>query len=102
MIRPGDMLPICITCPPTSLGNVRKYFLRLAGATLPYYGVVTKLSLVQAVSKNGIKYAQIEPTKIGSLTKEQRASVKGYADTWKPAIEARRALQPATEGGEKP
>lgn len=101
MIRPGDMLPICIVAPPTSLANVRKYFLRLAGATLPYFGVVTKLSLIQAVNKSGIKYAQIEPTKAGELTKDQRAKVRSYADTWKPAIEARRSFQPPTEAGKK-
>ena len=92
MVRPNDMLPICVVAPPTSLAPMRKYFLRLASESLPYHSVVTTISLKQAQNKAGIKYAEMLPTMHTKLNDKQRAQVKDYAATWKPAIEAVRAI----------
>src|SRR6185437_11852490 len=57
-IRPGDVPPIVISAPVTSLNNAKKYFLRLAQAQLMFQSVVTRLTLKQERSAGGDAYAE--------------------------------------------
>lgn len=78
IVQPGVLLPLVVTLSPTSVGYMRKYLLRL-GATA-YWSVVTKLTLKQAVSKNGIKYSVAVPEMAGKLTSDQAESVVNFRD----------------------
>lgn len=90
-------LPFLVTVPPSSLKAVKQYFMQLAGQSLRYYGVVTRLSLVKTKNANGIAYSQIVPALASRLTTEQMARVHAYHLQLKPAIEgAVHAPEPRT------
>ncbi len=78
LVRPGSLLPIVLTLSPTSLANIRKYLLRLG--TTPYWSVVTKFSLKQAVNKSGIKYAVAIPESVGKLDDAQVSHVENFRE----------------------
>ncbi len=78
LVQPDSLLPIVITLSPTSLGNIRKYLLRLG--TMPYWSIVTKFVLKQAVSKGGIKYSVAIPEMVGRLDSEQVLHVENFRD----------------------
>lgn len=88
VVREGDLLPILVVVPPSSLGGVRKYFLRLASGAVPFYGVLTRLELAKDRNKDGIAYARIEPSMVGRLSPEESARMKAYAESVAPALAA--------------
>lgn len=77
-IREDSTLPFVISAPPGSLGAVSKYFMRLAGANLPYYGVVTSLTLEKVKSGNGTPYSMVKPEFVRALTAEEVPGIKAY------------------------
>jgi len=88
LLRPEALLPVALFAPPTSVSKLRKYFMRLSTQGLPYYGVVTGLSLGEAASNDGIAYSQVEPRMINRLTDENRDAVRAYADSLSSALDA--------------
>jgi hypothetical protein len=86
-IRPGDVLPLVVSVPATSLGNARKYFLRLAQSQLMHQSVVTKLTLKREQS-GANPYAEIEFTYVRDLSKEEEARSLAIAQTMKSAFSA--------------
>lgn len=81
MLRRDDLLPLAMFLPPTSIGPVRKYFMRLASKGVPYYGVVTTLGLDQTKNATNIEYSIVTAEMAGPLSDEDRASVKAYAES---------------------
>jgi hypothetical protein len=79
IVRPGDFLPLIVSVPPSSLANVRRYFTRLAGQGLPYYGVVSSLRLGQTKNNTGIAYSEILPAAVGPVDPESLGRIKVYA-----------------------
>ena len=81
IIPPDSLIPIVLRTPRTSTAHVRKYFVRLAGAKLPFYGVVTKVTLQTAKNQNGIEYPQLlfALHENGILSPAQRDLIKSYA-----------------------
>lgn len=82
-IRPGDVLPLVISAPATSLNSAKKYFLRLAQSQLMYQSVVTKLTLKKERSAGGTDYAEIEFTYVRDLTEEEAKRSLAISDTMK-------------------
>ncbi len=60
LCRPEEIIPCVISIPPSSLRQIKSYFLRLASARIPYYGVVTKFML-QPAKMSGYDVSQIVP-----------------------------------------
>jgi len=87
IMRPGTVLPLLLVVPPTSLKQVRQYFLRLAGTGIPYYGVITKLALVQQKSGDGITYSQIQPQLGARLSPEEIAKIREFREAIVPALQ---------------
>lgn len=87
VIRPGDMFPVVVVAPPSSLKGVRSYFLQLATKAIPFYGVVTSLALEQDKNAEGIKYSKILPRFVGKLSDEDRARMESYAKTIAPLVQ---------------
>jgi len=77
MIREKDILPVTIMVPPTSVGAIRKYFLRLSSHGLPYYRVYSTLTLAKAKSQSGIVYSTVEIAMSSELTPEEAAKISG-------------------------
>lgn len=87
MVRPTDLLPLVVACPPTSIRPVKRYFLRLASQAIPFYGVVTKVTLERTKNQDGIQYAQVVPQMVQRLDDGDMAKMKAYAESLRPAME---------------
>lgn len=86
-IGPDSTLPFVISVPPSSLKSISKYFMRLAGANLPYYGVVTTLALEKAKSGGGIVFSRIVPEYVRALTEEEVPGIKAYRESLLPMFD---------------
>ena len=86
MVRPGDLLPLVVVAPPSSLQPVRKYFLRLASKGVAYHGVVTRLALTEDKNRESIKYSKIAPWCHAILPPEERDRMKAYAEQLAPVF----------------
>jgi len=83
ILREDDIIPVTITCPPTSIKSLREYQTGLVKARKAISSVVTSLALERAEA-GGKKWAVVKPTLVGTLdpvaaaaAKEMGASVKG-------------------------
>ena len=65
ILRPNDLLPLFVAVPSGSIKNLKKFFLH---CTTPYYRMLVSLKLKEAISKGGIKYSQIIPEHIGTIS----------------------------------
>jgi hypothetical protein len=81
-------LPKLLIVPPTSLKALRRYFLDLAGNEMPYYGVVTRLTLRQEKNAGGIKYSKIEASMVSELNDEEYAMAEKFNEYVLPMIGA--------------
>ena len=86
LLRSTDLLPIVIQAPSTSIQPVKKYLLRLASQGLPYWSVVTRLSLEKASNATGIAFSRISPKSAGPVPEEQRGMLAEYVQAIKPII----------------
>ena len=86
LLRSTDLLPIVIQAPSTSIQPVKKYLLRLASQGLPYWSVVTRLSLEKASNATGIAFSRIAPKSAGPVPEEQREMLAEYVRAIKPII----------------
>jgi len=78
LLRPDSNLPEIVSVPPGSLKPVKQYRLRLK---VPYWGCITRLELTAVTNKDGIKFAQIAPSFVGTLGAGAARMAKEYADT---------------------
>ena len=67
----GQQLPLLFRLPATSIAPMRKYFLRLASAGIPSYGITTILGLEQVMGRGANRYSRVKPTVGRRLTDEQ-------------------------------
>jgi len=80
LLLPGNVLPVVLSIPPSSIkkDGFVPYKLRLAGAGTLIHQVTTIMSLEKAKSKSGITYSKIKFRKGQSLNDEQIARVESY------------------------
>jgi len=89
ILPPGDILPLLIALPPTSLANFNAYMMRLTSKTKkPYWAVVTKIKLEKATNTAGISYSRAVFTKIGDVPADKLAALKAYIEELKPLMRA--------------
>lgn len=80
ILREGEMLPLLLTLPPTSLKNLSDYVaLRVVSKGLRSYGVVTKVSLKKAQNAGGINYSQAVFSLAGKLAPAQVTAMADYS-----------------------
>ncbi len=91
--RPDHMLPLVLTLPPTSIGPCRKYMMLLTSAKVPYWGVVTKITLTQAKNKGGISYAKTVFAAAAELPAAVAEQSRAYGDEVRAMLKARKDLQ---------
>lgn len=79
ILREGEMLPLLLTLPPTSLKNLSDYIaLRVVSKGMRSYGVVTKVSLKKAQNAGGINYSQAVFSLAGKLSPDQTKAMAEY------------------------
>jgi hypothetical protein len=86
LLRASDLLPIVIQAPSTSIQPIKKYLLRLASQGLPYWSVLTSLSLEKGSNSAGIAFSRIAPKSAGPIPEEQRGMLAEYVQAIKPII----------------
>ena len=86
LLRASDLLPIVIQAPSTSIQPIKKYLLRLASQGLPYWSVMTSLSLEKGANSAGIAFSRISPKSAGPIPEEQRGILAEYVQAIKPII----------------
>jgi len=86
LLRASDLLPIVIQAPSTSIQPIKKYLLRLASQGLPYWSVLTSLSLEKGSNSAGIAFSRISPKSAGPIPEEQRGILAEYVQAIKPII----------------
>lgn len=79
-------IPKLLIIPPTSLKGMRRYFLDLAGQEIPFYGVITSLTLVTDKNKKGIKYSRVEASAIADLSEDELKISKEFKTMIDPMI----------------
>lgn len=86
IVQPGMSLPSLIIAPPTSIGELKKFLVRLTSSGVAYTGTTTKLRLTPTKNKEGIPYAQITPSMGSKLLPEQSTAMKAYSKAMAPLI----------------
>jgi len=87
LLPEGEMFPLLLTLPPTSLGAFNEYVLRLTSKQRkPIYGVVSSAKLIKAQNKDGVPYSEVHWSFAGALAPEAIAQMKAYAAALKPAM----------------
>lgn len=88
VVREGDILPILVVLPPTSLKPVERYLMRLTSQAAPFYGVVTRLTLERTKSSTGIDFSRVVPAMVGKLDQDQLAKMKLLVASMRSAFDA--------------
>ena len=106
ILREGEIMPLLLTLPPTSLKNIADYLaLRIVSRGLRSYGVVTKVSLKKAQNAGGINYSQAVFGLSGKLAADQVRAMAEYSQgikamTRQMAVGADEYMQTAREDDE--
>jgi len=86
LLREGEILPLIITIPPTSVKAWNAYMVNLTSKLKKFYGVVTKIKLQKAKNSGGIEYSEGVFTRVKDLTKEEIEHMKAYVAGIKPVL----------------
>jgi hypothetical protein len=78
LVRPGEILPMLISVPPTSLKAMSQYFLGLTGRQIPYWAVTTKMRLERDKNEGGIEYAKVAFFQGRVLTPKERDVLRPF------------------------
>jgi hypothetical protein len=87
VLRATDLLPICVSLPPTSLKNSKQFFRRLTQNNVLHYGVLAGFSLEGDKNPEGIKYSKVQLTVKGRLRPEETLRFKAIKDQLQPYLD---------------
>ena len=77
--RPDEIIPCVMSVPPSSLRSIKAYFLRLASARIPFYGIATRFTLKQT-KMSGFDVSQIVPVVERRLEPEEAERAKNLSN----------------------
>lgn len=86
LLREGEIFPILLTLPPTSVPNLTSYMARLSSKLKRYYGVVTKIKLKKETNKGGIVYSEAIFAKSKDLSPEEVQAMKHISSQLKSSM----------------
>jgi hypothetical protein len=86
IVLKDEILPIVVKAPATSLKGAKKYLLGLTSRNHPVHSVFTKLTLEKDKNADGILYAKIVMSKVGTV--ENPEITAAYAASIKPYLES--------------
>lgn len=84
IMRSGELLPILLTIPVTSIKNFAVYMTKLASKGKHYSHVITEISLVKNKSQSGIEYAMATFKKVEDIPEETIKEVENLISYLKP------------------
>lgn len=88
ILQEGNVFPVLLALPPTSIGSWKQYIQRLTNKLLPYYGVVTVAKLEKERNSDGIEFSKVSFAKAADLSPAEKKAIKDYARTMRPAMRA--------------
>lgn len=88
IVPPDSSLPLFLSTPPTSLGLAKKYLLRLASHSLPYWSRIMKIYLTKSNNRAGTEYSKVNFQVAAKLSPEEVDFFKKYHDEMLPIFEA--------------
>ncbi len=87
ILREGEVFPLMLALPPTSLANFNDYMKRISSRNpIPYYGCITRVKLSKAQNAGGIWYSKATFSRVETLKPEERAAMRKYAVSLKNAM----------------
>jgi hypothetical protein len=75
---PGEVLPVIVPVPPTSLKPVKKFMLNLSSKKLKYSECIISFGLEATQNKGGMKYSIIKPILVAVLPDEAKEQIRVY------------------------
>lgn len=107
ILRSGEILPIMLSIPPTSIQSFALYMTKLASKKQHYSSVITKLTILRTKNTQGVEYSKVVPTKLSGLSPEkvkESMSVAKYLKTYcrnKPIDDAEMGIKTLETENEK-
>jgi len=102
ILREGDMFPMVLSIPPSSLKVWKEYVRPLGFQGLPHWMAITRFKLQTATNPNGDPYAQLKLEFVGKVDPNQKEVLKQYREalmaTFRAGLEATRLEQQAALG----
>lgn len=94
LLREGEMLPVLLTLPPTSIGNFRDYLAkRLVLKGIRANAAVTKVKLTREKNPQGILYSKAVFSFGGKLSPELEQAIKPTSEAIKEMVKKAPAVQ---------
>ena len=87
IILEGQLLPVLVAVPPTSLKALKQYNVKMASRGLPYYGAITEFRLRKTKNADGIDYAETIISMGSVLSAQQIESIKSYVSGFSSALQ---------------
>jgi hypothetical protein len=79
VLMPGEMLPVILRAPATSLDSMRKFMVSTAlNRKMPFWGIECDFTLVLDTNKSGQEYNKVNPKFVSVLDTPQLALVTQY------------------------
>ena len=88
LLRPNSIMPLLVRVPVTSKPRFLRYMTRLVGTLTPLNGVVTKITLEKATSKQGKPYALFNFEAVSVLGPEETARARAFAEQFMEIVDA--------------
>jgi len=88
LLRPKSIMPLLVRVPVTSKPRFLRYMTRLVGTLTPLNGVVTRITLEKATSKQGKPYALFNFEAVTMLSAEEAAHAKTFAGQFMEIVNA--------------
>ena len=95
LLRPNNIMPILVRVPVSSKLTFQRYMTRLVGRMITLSGVITRITLEKATSKQGKPYALYSFEAVSSLSQEEASAARVFgqrivdivnADNIEPAV----------------
>ena len=84
VLREGEMFPLLLTLPPTSIRNFSGYMAkRIVGKGRRSFAVITRVTLKKVESGSGHSYSQAQFVVVGSLDSDAAEAMQAYSDRMK-------------------
>jgi len=82
ILRSGDVLPIILNVPPTSIKAIKKYMISLVSKRKKRTSVITRFTLDKTKNKANIAYSVVKCQAVGDLPKEVAAQYEAHAKSF--------------------
>ena len=78
LLRPNNIMPVIVRIPVSSKLIFQRYMTRLVGKMIPLSGVVTRITLEKATSREGKPYALYNFEAVSSLSPDETITAKAF------------------------